>query len=99
MKAIRLGTYKGRPVHRYPVRIIFREEWCDEVSIDTDCVSLSASDAAQWAYDQVATRPLTEILVYGPKGGVAARRFIGYESAVFNAMMLRSEETQFKLEI
>jgi hypothetical protein len=78
---------KGRQLYRIPVRVIFNnsagtiDDWCDPPTIDFDVIGYTAADAANWARAQYATRPETEIIAWGPKGG-ETRRFIGWESAI-----------------
>lgn len=87
LRARRLGTYKGAPVFEFPVLV--HQSWLDrdlhEDEVIVRVTSTSAADAADLVRDEIGakvSRP-TEVTVVGPKGGVAAYRFIGWDSMVF----------------
>lgn len=84
-----LGTYKGKRVHRFPVQVRCNSSHLlATVATLTYLVhSTSAAKAADCIYQLFATRAETEITVFGPRGGKAAYRFIGWQSAVSNAMI------------
>lgn len=84
-----LGTYKGKRVHRFPVQVKCNSSHLlATVATLTYLVhSTSAARAADCIYQLFATRAETEITVFGPKGGRAAYRFIGWQSAISNAMI------------
>lgn len=83
-----IGTMAGKRVYVFPVEVKHNNSRaCATVATYTrDVISHSAADAADAIRDEVATIPETEITVFGPKGGRAAYRFIGWESAVWRAM-------------
>lgn len=89
MKAARqIGVYQGKRVYRFPVVILFNNSsLCRTVArLEFDVISTSVKEAANWARDQVANRPETEIIAYGPKGG-ETRRYVGWESAIGHELM------------
>ena len=87
-----IGRYKGRRVYRVPVRVTLNnsagrmEHWINPPRLEFSVIALSPADAANWAREHVGARPETEIEAYGPKGGRTCR-YIGWESAIFGAMM------------
>lgn len=84
-------------IFRFPVTLRLNDSrTLASTAIDFTVISTSAREAADWVKAQYGTRPETEIEVFGPKGGRAAYRFIGWESAVFNAM-LEPKSTQLEL--
>lgn len=89
-----IGRYKGRRVHRYPVRVTFNNsrgrlaDWLSPPRAEFAVIACTPADAADWARRWCGARAETEIDVYGPKGG-RTRRYIGYESAVWAAMCAR----------
>lgn len=98
-----LGTdAHGRRVYRVTVEVITTKplgrvaDWLDPITRSTTVISHSAADAANWVRDQVATVPYTTVRAYGPKGAKVVR-FVGYESAVFAAMMNRPVDRQMSL--
>lgn len=84
-----LGTLHGKRVYRFPVRVqLNNSRECRTVAELVYLVhSHTAAAAADYVRNLWATRAETEITCYGPKGGKAAYRFIGWESAVGNAMI------------
>jgi hypothetical protein len=81
-----LGELHGKDVYDYPVLI--EQSWLDRDLHEAKTVvrvrSESARDAAALVWDEIAhlvERP-TQVTVVGPSGGVAAHRFIGWESMV-----------------
>jgi len=89
MKAARyLGKIAGKRAYRFPVEVHLNDSRaCATLQVlHSDCISHSAAEAANWAREIAGTRPETEIIVYGPKGG-ETRRFIGWESAIGNRMI------------
>jgi len=88
----RLCKLRGRHVYKYAIRIDLNEraalgldnfqgrvQW---VSVISDCPKA----AAQWVLDQLPGRPCVEVTVYGPRGGVAAHRYQGWDSAVWSQL-------------
>jgi len=86
-----LGRYKAKPVYEFPV--IVAQEWLDRdlhhESTVVRVVASKASDAAHLVWEEIAHRVgrPTQITVVGPAGGVAAHRFIGWESMVGAAIV------------
>lgn len=81
-----LGFHYGRnPVYRFPVRI--RQSWLDRDLEEREAwVDVIATDLIR---DEIAPhleRP-TQVEVVGPEGGVAAHRFIGWESMIGHGLM------------
>ena len=82
-----IGKVAGKPVYRIPVTVrLNNSRTFDSVEMTVEVISHSAADAANWVRDQWAERAETEVIAYGPKGG-ETRRFIGWESSVFAAML------------
>ena len=88
-RARQLGTLKGRKVYRFPVRVQCNSSHaCATLATYVyEVDSFTAADAANHIRQLYATRAETEITAYGPKGGAAAYRFIGWESAIGHAMI------------
>jgi len=89
MKSREIGTYKGRKVYEWPVEVTLNkgfggtlEDWTDPQREVWYVIAHRAADAADYVRKQFERRPETEITVYGPKGGKAARRFIGWYGAI-----------------
>lgn len=82
-----LGKVKGRMVSRFKVRAVFNNSYeCRTVAtLDYDVIAHTASDACNLIRDLWQHRPETEIITYGPQGG-ETRRYIGWESAIFNGI-------------
>ena len=86
--AQRLNDYQGKRMYRVPVRVDFNDSRrCATVAVlHLEVVARSAAAAANYMRDRYADRPETEVTAWGPKGG-KAYRYIGYESAIWAAMM------------
>ena len=90
--ARKIGTYKGKPVFRVPVKIVCNNsrgsvaEWIAPSTLVTEFVSQSPKDAANHVIDLMAATPETEVYAYGPKGG-ETYRYNGWESSIFRQMM------------
>lgn len=84
-----LGTFQGKRVFRFPVRVQLNSsrQLCTVAELVYLVHSFSAAAAADYVRDLWSTRAETEITCYGPKGGKAAYRFIGWESAISHAMI------------
>lgn len=86
-QARKVGSVGGRAVYRFPVRIIRANSYALLQSVETVSVlAHSGRDAAALVYRDLETRPETEIVAFGVKGGIAARRYIGWESAIGNQL-------------
>lgn len=102
IRAKLLGRYQGKRVHDWPV--VIHQSWLDRELHEDEVIVRVQSDDARDAAELVArevgarvSRP-TEITVIGPKGGTAARRFIGWESmAMYGMMEARPTHVQLKL--
>lgn len=102
LRARHLGKLHGKQVTRFPV--IVRQEWLDrelhDSEVAVEVIAHTAADAADLVRNEVAAkveRP-TQITVVGVKGGVAAHRFIGYDSMVWaNFLEARPKVTQLEL--
>lgn len=69
-KAQFLGTYRGRRVHRYPVRATVPVDlFSTRVVFDDSIAAYSQSDAARYVKREFSTVPNLNIDVFGPKGG------------------------------
>jgi nicotinamidase-related amidase len=90
--AIRLTDCNGKRAYRFPVRVRVNQplgtlsDWLNPATGMTTVIAHTAAQAADWARERFATVANTEIEVYGPKGGIAAKRFIGFESAIWGEM-------------
>jgi len=96
LQATLLGKLHGRRVYRFPVRVQLNNSRM--LRTDAEHVylvhSFTAADAADYVRALYADRAETEITAYGPKGGRAAYRFIGWTSAIGHAMFARPAERQ-----
>lgn len=88
LQATKIGAYQGRRVFRFPVRVQMNDS--RQLATIAERVVLvhafTAADAADAVKADYATRAETEITVYGPKGGRAAYRFIGWHSALCHSL-------------
>lgn len=100
-----LGTYQGRKVYRFPVDVRLNDSRSNLLEtlgtlavVYTTVDAYSAQDAANAIRAEWETRPETEIVVYGPKGG-KTERFIGWYTAIGSAMFGRdsAEPAQVRL--
>jgi len=89
----RIGTYKGKPVSTFHVHVSLNkgvggtlDDWLNPDVLHFDVIAHKAADAAELIYREFQTRPETEITVFGPQGGKAAYRFVGWESSIWNSM-------------
>lgn len=87
--AWRRGTIGRTTIYRVPVLV--REN--NAGALCTERVAIyfvqapTATAAANWIRDhEYSTRPETEIYAFGPRGGVV-HRYVGWESAIGNAIM------------
>ena len=85
-----MRRYRGRQFYRFPVRVQLNDSQRLETATTLtfsvmaatfSVMAATAADAANWVRDQVATRPETEILAIGPKGG-EVKRYVGWHSAI-----------------
>jgi hypothetical protein len=106
MNARHLGTLPdGRRVTRWPITLYFNSnrpdstvwDWLNPRTVQTDCIAPTAAAAADWALAQCVGIANVEVTVIGPKGGTAARRFQGWESSVWSAMVNRPARTPEQL--
>jgi hypothetical protein len=93
LKARYLGTLKGRKVFEWPVELTFGERAALTQQYDYPkkriwVKSHTAAEAADFAatQDHCDRQPCVEISVWGPKAGLAAKRFWGWDRAIFNQM-------------
>jgi len=83
-----LGTYKGKKVYSWPVKITFGRtaaltQLCIYPKSGIQVVSPTARDARDYVARELRSTPCVEIEVTGPKGGRAAHSYWGFESAIF----------------
>lgn len=80
--AVPCGRYNGRNVYRVPVYIRLNSSMaCGTIATGWYVIQAhSATDAANWFRDRI-TRPETEIIAIGPKGG-EVHRYVGWHSAI-----------------
>lgn len=93
MKARKLAILHGTPVFSFPV-VVTQGEWAATLQVNhypktsIPVIARDARDAADLVLSEYAGEPCVEVVVYGPKGGIAAKRWQGYESAI-GSMMFR----------
>lgn len=87
-KAARLADYQGKRVYRFPVVVQLNDsrQMATIAEHEHEIISHTAAAAADCVRAMYATRAETEITVYGPKGGKAAGRYIGWHSAICNQL-------------
>lgn len=96
MKARFVDTYKGRKVFEYPVVVDTVLSIFESVKAFYRVKAFCATHARDLIYRQYKSIPQTSIEVYGPKGGIAAKSYIGWYSAVGNALVhVRDGQTEF----
>lgn len=99
-----LAKLGNQVVTRYRVDITLNErkarpqstvaDWLTDTTTSIDVISTSPQAARDWAVDRTQGIPCVEIVVYGPQGGIAAKSYRGWESAIWEQMMqtLSTEE-------
>ena len=94
LKAHFLGKHKGKKVYRFPVEAKLNkgtfgtvDDWLNPGREVHLVVAYTAAAAADYVRELYAQRAETEITAYGPKGGKAAYRFIGWYSAIGNTLL------------
>jgi hypothetical protein len=78
LRAIPLGSYKGKPVTRWPVLV----ESQGFPPVVARVIAHTSRDAAAFIWQQYRCEPGTQFTVIGPKGGVAHHRYVGWETAI-----------------
>jgi hypothetical protein len=86
-----LGTYKGKKVYSWPVKITFGQiaathQIAHYPKAGVRVVACSARDARDYVARDLRSTPCVEIEVTGPKGGRAAHSYWGFDSAIFWSM-------------
>lgn len=86
-----LGRLKGKNIYRFPVQVILcnsrdHTTWGCEKEEWHQVIAPSAADAANYVRNLYHLRAETNVYAYGPKGG-ATYRYVGWESAIFDAMI------------
>jgi hypothetical protein len=84
----KVGTLpNGVQVHRVPVRVLLNDsQRCETVgTLELEVLATSVADAANYIRHEFRTRPETEVIAYGPRGG-EVRRYVGWESAIYAQM-------------
>lgn len=104
LKARLLGTIKGRKVFEWPVECTFGEQAAitqenHYPKVRFKVIAYTAQDAADFATSLCDRRPCVEISVWGQKAGLAAKRFWGWERAIFNQLCAAREGRQLQLKI
>lgn len=103
MRATKLLPYHGKPVFRFPVKVTFgqRAALTQQNVYPKGVVHViahTAAAAADLVQDEVRGIPCVEVEVFGPKGGVAAKRWQGFETAIGHQMFAaRPAEVQTAL--
>lgn len=98
-----MGLLNGRKVYQFDVKIVLNksngtiDDWTDPTTIRESVIAYTAAAAADYARDMWIHRAETEITVYGPHGGRAAYRFIGWTSAIGSMMFNRPSARQLSL--
>ncbi len=90
-----LGTLTGRPVFRWPVLVrdgsraalpgATIADYCRNTTQRLDVIAHKAAEAADLVQREFPG-PCVEIVVVGPRGGIAARRYRGWEGAIGAAL-------------
>lgn len=77
----------GQRVYRVPVRVLFNDSrQCATLHVEEfEVLAGSVAEAANWAREQVSTRPETEVHAFGVRGGKVSR-YVGWDSAIFARM-------------
>ena len=85
--AVPVGRYKGRNVYRCPVYIRCNDSRaCATVAgYWVTVTARGAAEAADYMRDRI-TRPETEIIAVGPKGG-EVHRYVGWHSAIARGVL------------
>lgn len=105
-KARLLGTLHGRKVYDFPVDVTLGEAAAltQENFYPKGVVKVIAPTAAE-AADLIADRETlgtfacVEISVWGPKAGLAAKRFWGWDRAIWNQLLNHRENRQLHLSL
>lgn len=99
-----LGTLNGRKVYSFPVEVTFGETaavhqvnhypkgW-------VTVTAYTAADAANLIADALRHIPCVEVAVVGTKGGLAAHRYWGFESAIFTQLCEASDRRAAQLSL
>lgn len=92
MKARTLGFLHGKPVRRFPVKVTFGRtaavhQVCHYPNEVVEVIAHTPQEAADLVQSEVAGVPCVEIEVFGLRGGIAAHRYQGFESAIGQQMM------------
>jgi len=67
-------------------------DWLTNTTTSIAVVAPTAFQALDWALEQTKGIPCREIEVYGPRGGIAAHSYRGWESAIWEQMMQAAPE-------
>jgi hypothetical protein len=100
MRSRKVGTLpNGIQVHRVPVRVLLNDSRrCETVeSLTFEVLATSVADAANYIRHEYRTRPETEVIAYGPKGG-ETRRYVGWDSAI-HALMCAAHDARKQLAL
>ena len=102
-KAKLKGTLDGRKVFDWPVKVTLGEQAAlAQVNHYPKGIiwvtSYTARDAADLVQFQYRKRPCTQIEVFGPRGGVACHRWVGWDSSIYQSLLdLDREPNQLRL--
>lgn len=89
--AIELGRYKGKRVFLFPVKVTFGE-YAAVAQVNhypsgvVNVIAHSAQEACDLLTDELGHIPCVELEAFGPKGGIAAHRYWGFDRAIFLGM-------------
>ena len=91
LKARYLGTLKGKRVFEFPVEATIGEQAAltqENIypKFRVDVIAHKAADAADLVAGDLGRFACVEISVWGPKCGLAAKRFWGWERSIWNQL-------------
>lgn len=95
-----IGKYKGKRYYRVPCKVVAADtQRLTHATIECEVIAPSARDAANYlAQGEYSLMPNSNIYAYGPRGG-RTFRFVGYETAIYNAMRTPTMPVQLPLPI
>ena len=99
MRTRAVGNIGGRKVTSWVVQVTYGEtaartqRYVYPVGF-TRVLAPTAAEAADYVQREIKGIPCVEIEIYGPKGGVAARRWQGWDSARYQQMEQAREQAR-----
>lgn len=104
LRARFLGTVNGRKVFSWPVTITIGElasltQEHRYPKLEVRVTAHTAQDAADNVTQDVGQFACTEINVWGPKAGLACKRFWGWDRAIYRRMIEARHNGQLSLPL